>query len=171
MSDESDFVLIGRLRRAHGTRGEISLEPVSDVPERFKSLKYVLVRTGSETSEIGVESVRMKGKGFLLKLRGIDDRTSAENLSRAEIGVRRKDVYPVPEGTYYLFDLVGCAVVGESGREIGVVEDVLKMPANDVFVVKTGGREVLIPAVKSVVKKVDPQGRRIVVEEIKGLLD
>jgi 16S rRNA processing protein RimM len=171
VSDESDFVLIGLLRRAHGTGGEISVEPVSDIPERFQKLEYVLVRKGSMVAESGVESVRTKGRAILLKLRGTDDRTAAEALTGAEIGVRMKDVFPVPEDTYYVFDLVGSKVIGESGREIGVLENVLQMPANDVLVVRAQGREVLIPAVKSVVKKVDRAAKRIVIEEIRGLLD
>ena len=171
MSEDEDFVLIGLLRRAHGIKGEVSAEQISDVPERFRTLEYVLVRKGGRISRLAVESVRTKGKLFLLKFEGIDDRTAARDLTGAEIGVRKKDVHPVPEGTYYQFDLVGCAVVGESGREIGTVEDVLKMPANDVLVVRAGGREVLIPVVKSVVREVDTETGQIVIVEMEGLLD
>ena len=72
--------------------------------------------------------------------------------------------------SYYVFDLVGCRVVGNSG-EIGVIREVLKMPANDVLVVDSGSREVLIPAVKSVVREVDLEGRVVTIEEMEGLLD
>ncbi len=171
MSEDSDFVLIGFLRRAHGIRGEISAEQVSDIPERFRTLQYVLVRKGGQIREIAVESVRTKAKFFLLKLEGIDDRDAARDLTGADIGVRKEDIHPVPEDTYYQFDLVGCVVFGESGREIGKVEDVLKMPANDVLVVRAGEREVLIPIVKTIVKEVDPEAGRIVITEMEGLLD
>lgn len=171
MKDESDFVLIGLLGRAHGIRGQVSVEPISDIAERFNALEYVLLRRGSEITELGVESVRWKGKSVLLKLEGIDDRTSAERFSRWEVGVRKADVYPVPEDTYYVYDLIGCRVVGGSGREIGVVEDVMKMPANDVFVVRSNDREHLIPVIRSVVKRVDLEEKTILIEEIVGLLD
>jgi 16S rRNA processing protein RimM len=170
VSDESDFVVIGLLRRAHGVRGEISVQPVSDVTERFKTLERVLVRQDGNVREVAVESARAKGGSVLLKLEGIDDRTAAEALSGAEIGVRRKDVYPIPEGTYYVFDLIGCKVLGQEGREIGLIDDVWKMPANDVFVVRDGTKEVLIPVVKSVVKKVDLERKVVEIEEIEGLL-
>lgn len=170
MSGESDFVVIGLLRRAHGVKGEISVQPVSDLTERFEALERVLVRQDGEIAEMAVEGVRAKGGSVLLKLEGIGDRTAAQALAGAEIGVRKKDVYPVPEGTYYVFDLIGCRVVGQEGREIGLIDDVLKMPANDVFVVKDGTREVLIPVVKSVVKKIDLERKVIEIEEIEGLL-
>jgi 16S rRNA processing protein RimM len=171
VTEDPDFVLIGFLRRAHGIRGEISAEQVSDIPERFRTLEYVLVRKGGEISELAVESVRTKAKLFLLKLKGIDDRDAARDLTGADIGVRKEDIHPVPEDTYYQFDLVGCVVVGESGREIGKVEDVLKMPANDVLVVRAGEREVLVPVVKTIMKEVDPDTGRIVIVEMDGLLD
>lgn len=171
MSDESDFVVIGLLRRAHGVEGELSVEPVTDMPERFDRLKRVLVRHSGSTREIGVQRVRSKGRSILLKLDGVDDRTAAEALKGAAIGVRRKDVWPVPEDTYYVFDLIGCRVLGETGRDIGVIDDVWKMPANDVFAVTSGSKEVLIPVVKSVVKKIDLERKVVVIEEMEGLLD
>lgn len=171
MSDESDFVLIGLLRRAHGVRGEVSAEPLSDIPERFDSLGYVLVKRGERISEIRVESVRWKGKVALLKLGGIDDRESAKALTGAMLGVRRRDVFPVPEDTFYVFDIVGCKVVGQGGREIGTVDEVMQAPANDVLVVRTEKGEALIPVVKSVIKNVDLDTKVITVEETEGLLD
>jgi 16S rRNA processing protein RimM len=169
--EESDFVLIGLLRRVHGMKGEISVEPISDLVERFEALDYVLVRHGGKTSEMGVESVRWKGKLALVKLHGIDDRTSAEDLRGAEIGVRQEDVFPVPDDTYYVFDIVGCSVMGKKGNRIGTVCEVLRMPANDVLVVKREEGDALIPVVKSVVKSIDLEAKLIVIEEMEGLLD
>lgn len=170
MSDESDFVVIGLLRRAHGVKGEVSVQPVSDIPERFKALERVLVRQGVTTREVAVEGVRGKGGSVLLKLEGVDDRTAAEALMGAEIGVGRNDVCPIPEGTYYIFDLIGCKVVGKGDRDIGLIDDVWKTPANDVFAVKTASGEVLIPVVQSVVKEIDLRRKVVKIEEIEGLL-
>jgi 16S rRNA processing protein RimM len=171
VTDEPDFVVIGLLRRAHGVKGELSVQPVSNVPERFNGLGAVLVRQNGSVREVAVEAVRTKGKSVLVKLEGVDDRTSAEMLAGAELGVRRRDVWPVPEGTYYVFDLVGCRVMGGAGREIGVIEEVWTLPANDVFVVRLGSKEILIPAVKTVVKQVDLEARVVLIEEMEGLLD
>jgi 16S rRNA processing protein RimM len=170
VSDESDFVVIGLLKRAHGVKGEICVQPVSDVPERLKGLERVLMRHEGNTKEILVERVRGEGGKFFLKIRGVDDRTAAETLAGAELGVKRKDVYPVPEGTYYVFDLIGCKVVGESERYVGTIRDVLKTPANDVFAVETAAGEILIPMVLSVVKEIDLDNKVVKIEEIEGLL-
>ena len=128
------------------------------------------MRKDGEIREIGVEAVIARGGTLVLKLEGVDDRAGAQALTGSELGVRMAEVWPVPEGTYYVFDLVGCRVVGNSG-EIGVIREVLKMPANDVLVVDSGSREVLIPAVKSVVREVDLEGRVVTIEEMEGLLD
>ena len=171
MTDRPDFVVIGLVRNAHGTRGEVCVEPISDIAERFDRLERVLVRDRSGIRDVEVTSRRRKGGLVLLKLTGIDDRTAAQALARAELGVRGQDVWPLPEDTYYIFDLVGARVIGDGGREVGVVEDVLRMPANDVFVVRTAKGEALIPVTRNVVKQIDLRDKTIVIEEIEGLLD
>lgn len=170
MSDEPDFVLIGLVRRAHGVMGEVYVRPVSDIRERYDGLKSVLVRQENGISEVSVDSVRWKGPDLLVKLTGIDDRTAAEALRGAHLGVRRSDVFPLPDGTYYVFDLVGCVVIDQAGGEVGTVHDVLRMPANDVFVLGVANGEVLIPAVKSIVKRIDLEARIIEIDKIEGLL-
>lgn len=171
MNDEPDFVVIGLLRRAHGVGGEIYVEPVTDIPGRFDGMRRVLLRREGSVREIGIESVRGKGKSLILKFEGVDDRSSAKALTGAELGVRKDDVWPLPEGTYYVFDLVGCEVLGKNSGRIGVIRDVWKTGANDVLVVMSGSREVLIPAVGHVVKTVDLEGRTVLIEEMEGLLD
>jgi len=171
VTEEPDFVLIGRVRGAHGLKGEVSVEPETDIVERFKGLRQVLVRWSGEIREIGVTSARGMGGDVLVKLEGTDDRGAAEALAGAELGVRRRDVWPLGGDTYYVFDVIGSRVVGDGGREIGRVEDVLRMPANDVFVVRTGKGETLIPATKNVIKRIDAAAKLVVIEELEGLLD
>lgn len=172
MTHDSDFVVIGRVGRAHGTRGEVCVEPVTDFPQRFESLREMLVmRKGREPRRMDVESVRWKGKVALVKLAGVEDRDEAVKLNGALCGVRRSEVAPTGEDEYYHFDLIGCRVIDEKGEEVGVVSDVLRMPANDVLVVKDGDREMLVPTVKQVVKDVSLDERVITIERIPGLLD
>ena len=170
MTNEADFVLIGLVKRPHGTAGEVCVQPVSEVRERYASLARVLVRGEGGTREVKVEAVRRKGDMVLLKLEGVDDRDAAKALAAHEIGVSKKDVWPLPEGSYYIFDLVGCRVVGAEGRLVGVVEDVLGLPANDVLVVRTDKGEALLPVTRNVVQKVDLAAKMIVIEELEGLL-
>jgi len=169
-SDHADFVLIGVVRRPHGTAGEVSVEPVSEVPERFEHLMHALIRDRNGTRPVNVTSARRTGKRILMQFEGVNDRTAAQSLTSAEIGVRKQDVWPLPQDSYYIFDVVGCRVVGLDGRDIGVVEDVLGLPANDVLVVRTDKGEALVPVTKNIIKKVDLQGKCILIEEIEGLL-
>jgi 16S rRNA processing protein RimM len=172
VTHDSDFVVIGRVRRAHGTRGEICVEPVTDFPQRFDALKQVLLwEKGSEPRRHEIESVRWKGKIALVKLAGVDDRDQAAGLNGRLLGVRRSEVATTGEDEYYHFDLIGLSVVDEKGEEVGVVRDVLRMPANDVLVVRDGDREMLIPTVKQIVKDVSLDEGVITIERIPGLLD
>jgi 16S rRNA processing protein RimM len=175
--DDSEFVVIARVRRAHGTRGEITVEPLSDFPERLNSLKEVLIKEDDRKPlRVGIESIRWKGGLALVKLAGVDDRTRAGEYAGSLLGLTRADIPPAGAEEYYFFDLVGCKVVDGSGEEVGVVDEVLRMPANDVLVVRAArdpeaGKEMLIPAVKQVVKKVDLDAGTITIEPIPGLLD
>ena len=173
MSDDvADFVVIGRVRRAHGTRGEVCVEPITDFPERFDSLREVLIRGRNEEPREGViEALRWKGNLAFMKLAGVDDRTAAEGLKGSLLGVRRRDVAVIDPDEYYHFDLIGCRVEDGQGEEIGVVTDVLRMPANDVLVVSDGKHEMLLPTVKQVIKRVSIEGRLITIERLPGLLD
>jgi 16S rRNA processing protein RimM len=126
---------------------------------------------GGEPRRAEIESVRWKGKIALVKLAGVDDRDEAAKLNGSLLGVRRGEVAPTGEDEYYHFDLIGCRVVDEKGDEVGVVRDVLRMPANDVLVVRDGDREMLVPTVKQVVKDVSLKKRVITIERIPGLLD
>jgi 16S rRNA processing protein RimM len=169
---DSDCVVIGRVWRAHGTKGEVCVEPITDFPERFESLREVFIKGENEAPRlVEIETLRWKGGLALVKLAGVDDRTGAGKLNGALMGVERGQVVPTGEDEYYHFDLIGCRVVDEQGGEVGVVEDVLRMPANDVLVVTGGGREMLVPTVKQVVKSVSIEDKLITIERIPGLLD
>lgn len=172
MTPDSDFVVVGRVGRAHGTKGEMCVEPVTDFPERFDSLREALIsRRDGEPLPVKIEGVRWKGTVALVKLAGVDDRDEAGKYTGALMGVRRDEIAPTGEDEYYHFDLVGCRVADEKGEEVGVVKEVLRMPANDVLVVVEGEREMLVPTTKQVVKQVDLGGRLITIERIPGLLD
>ena len=85
--------------------------------------------------------------------------------------IHRDECLELSEDTYYIFELIGLEVITTEGESIGFIEDVYDLPANDVYVVKEKAREILIPAVKEIVKKVDIEKREIVIEPIEGLLE
>ena len=162
---------VGWVSRPHGLRGEVRVVPDTDFPERLRGLRVVwLVGSWGEEPR-RVESVRRAGDAFLFKLEGVDDRGAAERLRGAQVCVPREEAAPHPEGTYYVADLLGFQVVTEAGAVLGVLEEVLRGPAHDVYVVRGPGGEVLLPAVREVVREVRVEDRQITVRPVPGLLE
>ena len=143
-AEAEDWILIGRIRGAHGVRGELAVEPMTDFPQRFSHLESVYL--GDRHAEYPVLSARTKGRIFLM-LGGVETREDARRLSNREIWVPRDQAMPLPEGEYYADEIVGLMVVLESGEVLGPVVDLITTGANDVYVVRNGNRDVLIPAI------------------------
>ncbi len=145
---ENDVVLVGRVGRPHGVDGAFVVEQASDDPSRFEVGTELLV-DGTPTRV--VESRQVGGRRRAIKL----DRPVERG---AELAVRRGDLPPLPDDSYYVADLIGMDVLDERGERVGVVRDVLPGPANDVLELDTG---LLLPLVEECVRKVDVGERRI----------
>ncbi|HHW14300.1 MAG TPA: 16S rRNA processing protein RimM [Firmicutes bacterium] len=170
------FVAIGEVASPCGLRGEVHVVPLTDFPERFRSTRQVLLgKPGEEPAgpPVKVERVRLQGRGVVVKLAGVDSPEAARLLRGRLLFVPREEVAPLPEGRFYVFDLVGLTVFDEAGRVLGELVEVLDRPANDVFVVRPtdGGPGILVPALKSVVRQVDLAEGRMVVRLLPGLAD
>jgi 16S rRNA processing protein RimM len=143
----------------------------TDFPDRFKRLKQVCLRwPGGETKLVEVEAARLHKGQILLKVRGSESIDDAEKLRSAIVQIQPDDAVKLPENEYYIHDLVGCEVETVQGRRLGPVRSVLSGPANDVYVIGEGKAEILLPAIRDVVRSVDISARRIVVEPTPGLL-
>lgn len=160
-------IAIGEVSRPHGTGGRLKVHPLTEHPERFLVLKEVYLG-GTKRR---VVSCQLTPGGVILGLEGIVHRQQAEALRGQLLEVDAEEVFPLPEGEYYWFELKGLRVVGEDGREIGCVADVFRTPAHDVLVVSRGERQHLVPATRAVVAQVDLEGGRLVVRDWPGLLD
>jgi len=170
--EQADLVVIGTVRRAHGVRGELLVTPHTDDPSRFALLREVrLLLPDGQRRDVNVTGARVSNKGVLLRVAEIADRTAAEQIVGADIVISREQCLPLPPDSYYIFELVGMAVRTTDGRLLGTLQEVVDFPANDVWVVRDGQREYLLPAVKEVIKQVDRQQRVIVIEPIAGLVD
>ena len=106
---------------------------------------------------------------LLVELEGIETRTEAEALRDVLLEVPEQELPPLAEDQYFRFDVVGMEVVDESGRALGRLDEVLETGANDVYIVRDDSGELLIPAIDSVIKRVDVKGRRMVVAPLAGL--
>jgi 16S rRNA processing protein RimM len=159
-------VVVGRITRAHGVRGEVAVSVLSEVPGRFADGAVVYLEDGRPLT---VRSSRPHGDRLLVSFAGVGDRAAAEALGGALLVVPGSMSPPLPEGSWWDHQLIGCEVLTDSGRPLGRLAEVIHTPANDVWCATVGGRETLIPALKDSVVSVDVAARRIVVREIPGL--
>ena len=156
----NERIVIGRVGAAHGIRGELRIIPLTDFPERFAALREVMV--GDEL--LHIESVKPQRKNFLMRFREYAVREDAQKLTGRLLTVARAEAAPLDEGEYYVFDIVGLTVYDEEDNELGTVENVLRTGSNDVYAVRSeDGREILIPALRSVVREIDVPGGRMTV--------
>ncbi len=155
----------GRVVGTHGVRGEVRLDCWCDSPSFLKKVKTLYL----DGEPLTVDSARPHKHLLLLKLRGIDT-VEAAMAFRGKVLQFDKSSVPLPKGRYYIEDLTGCAVVDEgTGKEIGTLTEVLRMPIQDVYVVEGEGREWMIPAVPEFVQKVDLDAGVIRVRVIEGM--
>jgi 16S rRNA processing protein RimM len=166
-----DLITIGRIVATHGLRGEVRVRPETDFPERFTSLRQAFLVRAGRVQAVEVTSCRQHPHGILLSLRGITAVDAAARLRGAEIAVPRKATRPLGADAYYVFELVGMQVRASDGRRLGELAEVMRGPANDVYVVRDAGREILIPALRDVVRAIDRTEGVMVVELPDGLED
>ena len=165
-------VVVARVGRALGVKGDVLIDSRTDEPERRFAVGNRLLVADSERWLV-IESARHHGSRLCLHFAGIDDRAAAESLTGLLLEVERlPGERPADPDEYYDDDLIGVAVVAQAGEPIGVVVEVLHLPAQDVLAVVTAeGREVLIPFVSEIVPDVDLEAGRIVVHPPDGLLE
>lgn len=168
----ADLVTIGKIERHFGVRGEFKVRLLSDVPGRLDHLKQVqVVAPTGQVVEKTVAHVRRAGSTYIMGFVGVTTPEEAVALRGGLIQVPRRPAATLAEGVYFECDLIGMTVENERGDEIGVVETILEIPGNHVFVVRKGTEEVLIPAAKSFVTSVDLVRRRMLVRGIDDLVE
>ena len=161
-------VVIGKAGAPHGLRGEVRVIPLTDFPERFDSLREVFI--GERVFH--VEHVHYHRQFVLLTLAECTSREAAAKLTGGLLRVAREDAAPLAEGEFYTFDIIGLAVLDMAGERLGEVTNVLKTGSNDVYVVKKpDGAELLVPALKKVVREIDIAGGFVGGELAEGLGD
>ena len=161
-------ILIGKIVNAVGLRGEVKVYNYSDSAEIYESTKAIYV----DDVLMPVRSVRTQKNMVVLGLEGIDDRDAAERAKGSLIYVTEEDLPELPEGEYYVRDLIGMEAALEDGSHLGRVTDVIQNTAQDIFEIETDdGRQVLVPKVDAFVLDIDPDLRRITLHLIEGMLD
>jgi 16S rRNA processing protein RimM len=168
-----DRLVVGRVLRPHGIKGELSVEVLSDAPERFAPGAELGVGDpdGPEPLRTAVVAASRRHQGrLLLCLEGVDDRDAADRYRGAWLSIPVTEARPLEAGEYWPHQLVGLAVVDHQGRERGRVADVVPGAAHDLLSVELpGGASVLVPAVAALVT-VELDAGRVLVEAVPGLL-
>lgn len=165
-----EYLQVGVISSTHGIRGEVKVFPTTDDAERFKSLKKVILDTGKEQIPMDIQGVKFFKQFVIVKFKGIDNINDVEKYKGKSLLVTRKDAVELKEDEYYIADLIGMKVFSDDG-EFGVLKDVIKTGANEVYVVETAKYgEVLVPAIRQCILKVDVKAQTMQIHLLDGLL-
>ncbi len=173
-----DLIAVGSIVKAFGIRGDVVVESLTDMPERFRSLRrvYLVAESSATGAEDGnpapaeITAVNVAPRGIRVRFSCATDRTAAEKLVGLLVMIPPEEAVPLPPGTFFVHQIVGFAVVDEQGAPLGTLTDVLRFPAQDVYVIGADGEpDLLVPAVREFVQRIDTEARTITVRVIEGM--
>ena len=166
-----EYLEIGQIVNTHGIKGLTKVVPYTDDVTRFERLEAVLIEENNSLKQYVIEDVKYHKHMVLLKFKGIDTIEEAEKLKGKILKIDRKDAVELPKDSYFIVDLLGLEVYTIENEYLGKITDIFPTGSNDVYVVKNEeGKQVLIPALKTVVKKIDIENKRVEVQLIEGLI-
>ncbi len=161
---------IGKVSKPWGLKGAVSVFSYAESPESFLRISALYVHGEGGTTELPLAEAKRHKKGVLLRFKGRDRIEDVEDLVGLTLYMDKKDLAPLEEGEYYWHELIGMEVLTDTGRPVGKLEKVLETGNHDVYVVVQEGREVLVPAIRDVVRNVDVAGKRMIIHAVEGLL-
>lgn len=167
-----NYLRVGVITNTHGIKGEVKVYPTTDDIKRFDYLKETILDTGKEYITLHVTGVKYFKNMVILKFKEFDDINQILQYKGKDLLVTRENAIPLEDGKYFIVDLVGCDVITDENKHLGILTDVLQTGANDVYVVKTDdGKEVLLPVIEQCILNKDIDKKQITVHVMKGLLD
>ena len=162
----SEFLIVGLVLSPWGVRGEIKIQVLTDFPGRFEPGRKLYL----DGSPFIIERSRPHKDHFLLKLSAVDDIEAARRLQGKDISIPLSEAHALPEGEYYRFQILGLEVFDSKGEAVGRIMDILPTASNDVYIVAGPQGEVLVPATEDVIRAIDLQKGRMIIDIIDGLL-
>ncbi|MDI6689068.1 MAG: ribosome maturation factor RimM [Actinomycetota bacterium] len=170
------FLTIAQIMHPRGTEGEVKIKSLTDFPSRFKrGLSVHITPPLLYKEQLTIENVKFEGRGITIKFKGIDNRGKAEQLKGCFLRVPLEEAESLlPKGAYWFHQIIGLEVLTEEGESLGTITEILRTEANDVYVVSPtgkGAKEILIPAIKDVVKKIDLNQGKMIIKPLPGLLE
>lgn len=167
-----EYFEIGQIVNTSGLKGVIKVKPFTDDITKFNNFKTIYISIKKELKEFKIEQVRFSKNMVFLKLEGIDTIEEAENYRNLYLKIKRDKDEELEEGSYYIVDIIGCKVYTDEQKELGKVDDVFSTGSNDVYVVKDEvGKQILLPAIKEVIKNIDIENKTITVHLLEGLIN
>lgn len=168
---KQEYFEVGQIVNTFGVKGLLKVKTFTDNIKRFEELKTVYICKKNELQKVEIEEVKYHKDMVLLKVKGIDNLNEAEKYKGLFLKIDRKDAKKLPEGTYFIADLLGLEVYTDEGVLLGKVDDIFNNGANDVYVVKDElGKQLLLPGTKEVLKQIDLDNEKIIVHLLKGLI-
>lgn len=164
------MIRVGHISTTYGQEGKLKVLPLTDDPKRFEKLKVVFLETPIGYEKLHIKELEYQDGNIIILLEEIKDQSTAYNLRNFYLCIPQSEVIPLPENHYFIFQIIGLKVY-EGEKFLGIVEEVLQTGSNDVYVVKKDKQDVLIPALKSIVKKIDLKQKKMLVKLPEGLID
>ena len=167
----NDFLEIGQIVNSYGIKGFFKVVPFTDDITRFDDFETIYIEKNKKLEKKIIEEVKYHKNLVLLKIKGIDDINDTEQYKNCILKIERKDAVELPEDTYFITDLIGIEVYDEDEKLLGNLIDIFPTGSNDVYVVKDElGKQILLPAIGEVIKKVDVANKKMIVKLIPGLV-
>jgi 16S rRNA processing protein RimM len=169
---EDELIFVGEVIRPQGTKGEMKVLPLTTDPRRYDLLKEIwLIKPDCAPVLKNIQKVRYHKNFVLLKLAGFDTPDQVKQQVGARLGIPGDLLLPLESDTYYQHDIIGLKVYTAEKRYLGKVERIFPTGGNDVYIVKNGPQEFLIPAIKQAIKEIDLKKGHIILKNLAGLID
>ena len=171
INDENNLIVVGRIVRYQGNKGEVRVVPLTDYPERFYDYDRLILERATGNEELAVEKVR-EHKGFIvLKLETIDDIGAADAIKDHLISIPITELPQLPEDRFYIFELKGLKVQTDTGDQLGEITAVSTDTGTDILQVKGEKRDYLIPVAREIIISIDQEEGIVTIKPIPGLLE
>ena len=167
----SNYFIVGKIHTAHGLRGDVSVQVLTDRLDRFDVGKQLWSLADEKPYPLIIETVRESDRGLIIRFQGVSSRDDAEKLTGSDIGVSLEDRGTAESGSYYVSDLIDCQVVTDDGWELGHLVEVVSQPHHDLYIVQGQSSEIIIPVIQEFIQEIDIEHRRIVVRELEAFWD
>ena len=167
-----DRLEVGKIVNTHGLKGEVKIVTWTDSPEVFEDLEYIFAKKKNDEIKLNLKQIKYQKNNIIAKFSEINSIEEAETFKNCVLTAERDMLGELPEGVYYIADLIGCEVFSDIGENLGKISDVFNTGANDIYAVSAPQRkDLLIPVTDETVVNVDIENKKVIVHLIEGLED